>query len=314
MSQTKHSLATRRGATRPAILTALVALGVSLPRVALADANACAGLHASGQREMKAGHLRSASKQFTACSSDESCPEAVRADCMELFENVERMIPTVIFSVVDQTGSDVTQVVKVYSGENLLVEGLDGRALAIDPGQHQFRFELPWGESMTSDVLIREGEKNRLVGVKAVDPNKAIAPAPETPVTTPAAPPSPVAPVVVNRTPVGFWVASGIGVAALGAGTVFALMGRAKHSDLADCSPTCDLAREDDYDAMKRDYLIGDIALGAGLVSVGVAAVIYFTAGASTEEAPSTARLPQLDVRPARSGVGGTVLFSGATF
>lgn len=311
----KQSFVALRCPARAAMVAGLLSLGVSIPRVARADANACTGIHASGQREIKAGRLKSASKQFTACGSDEACPEAVRADCMDLFASVERMIPTVIFSVVDQTGNDVTGVIKVHSGDSVLVDALDGRAVQVDPGQHHLRFELPWGENVTSEVLVREGEKNRLVSVKVVDPSKASSPVPE-PVAgeTSSAPlPPPLAEEPVNRTPVGFWVASGIGVAALGTGTVFALMGRSKHSSLADCSPNCAPALETDYDAMKRNYLIGDIAFGAGIVSVGVAAVIYFTSGKPREES-STMAIPRLDFVPARRGAGGTVVLSGATF
>lgn len=296
------------------LLVALSPTAVTQP--ARADAGACMNLHASGQREMKAGRMKLASQQFMQCASDDSCPAAVRGECMTLFETVERTTPSVIFSVVDDQGSDVTNVVRVFSGDTLLMETLDGRAVPVDPGKHQFRFELPWGQVVHTDVLIREGEKNRVVSIKVEDPNKPAArPEPEVPgIGATDGPPPPVA---RSRTPPGFWIASGLGVAALGTGAVFTIMGRGKHSDLADCSPNCDPARKDDYDALKRDYLIGDIALGVGVVSAGVAAVIYFTGGSSSSEAADSAkarRAPRLSLVPGVSNHGATLTLSGTTF
>lgn len=295
-------------------LAGLAASFVVSPGSAFADASSCTELHASGQREMRAGQLKTASKQFMTCSSDDLCPEEVRADCIRLYESVERRTPTVIFSVVNEEGQDVTNVVKVSSGENVLVESLDGRAVALDPGQHEFRFDLPWGEAVNLEVLIREGEKNRVVSIKVKDPNQ---PGAEVPVE-PAAPVGPAPPVVVmapNRTPAGFWVATGIGAAALGTGIVFEVLGYSLHSELADCSPTCDPARKDDYEAMKRNYLIGDIAIGAGLVSFGVAALIYFSSDSPAPmDSASLRRLPQVAIVPSRSGDGASVLISGSTF
>ena len=298
-----------------ALLGALAVVG--LPETARADADTCMELHASGQRERRAGQLKAASEKFMACGSDESCPAAVRSDCVEFYSEVERVQPTVIFSVVDQHGADVTNVVKVYSGEELVVEGLDGRAVSVDPGQHHFRFELPWGETMTSDVLIREGEKNRVVGIRAIDPNKP-ATTEEAPMSAGAEPALPAEPEAKaappNRTPAGFWVSTGVGLAAIGTGTVFTLLGRGKHSELADCSPRCDPnTQKDDYETMKRNYLIGDITLGAGIVSLGVATIIYFTSGSSRTEMTAT-RAPRLRVTPVATPQGASLVLSGSTF
>jgi hypothetical protein len=236
---------------------------------------------------------------------------------MQLFESAERRVPTVIFSVVDEQGGDLSANVKVYSGDELVSENLDGRAVPFDPGRYQFRFVLPWGETIPSDTLIREGEKNRMVSITAADPNKAVAAEPT--VSTEASASSTSLPTPPpNRTPVGFWVASGVGVAALGTGAVFAILGRSTHSDLADCSPDCDPSRKDDYNTMKRNYLIGDIGIGAGLVSLGVAAIIYFGSGSSespaTETSTTVSRLPRVSVVPSREGDGASLVLSGATF
>jgi hypothetical protein len=301
--------------TRILMPSLLSAFALCVPRAALADAASCTTQHASGQREEKSGHLKAAMEQFTSCGSDESCPDAVRTECMDRFASIEKLVPTVVFAVTDASGADYSSV-KVYSGDELLVDGLDGRAIQLDPGKHHFRFELASGQKLETEVLVREGERNRVIKVtvpaepgQAVEPKGPAAPGPATPLTPPPA-------EEARPIPVGFWIASGVGVAALGSFGVFALLGRSIHSSLADCSPSCNPNRKDDYDTLKRDYLIADISLGAAVVSAGVAATFLFTG--SSDSARSTGSLPHQQLRvgfaPASRGVGGTVWLGGESF
>jgi hypothetical protein len=197
-------------------------------------------------------------------------------------------MPTVVFSVTDDKG-EALKAVKVFSADELIAESLDGSAIAVDPGKHRFRFVLPSGEVLSTDELIREGEKDRVISVDMSPLERQPAPLP--PPQTPA--PSPdggmansgmtpaeqmVAPAESSRRgpTVGFWVASGIGAGALASFATAALIGRSIHADLADCSPDCGSDRRDDYDALRRSYLAADISLGIAVVSVGTAAYLYF--------------------------------------
>jgi hypothetical protein len=294
------------------LAASIVAAQLGSAATARADAKSCTNVHASAQREQKAGHLKAASEQFMACGSDESCPEAIRTDCMDRYASVEKLIPTVILSLVDERGNDVTSV-QVYSNDQLLTSELDGRPIALEAGKYRFRFVLPSGQEVTSDVLIREGEKNRVV--------KAELPKSETEVPAAEADSGPelveatVAPDTSRSPGAGFWIASGVAVAALGSFATFAILGRQKHESLADCSPECARSEQGDYDAMKRNYLIADISLGAAAVSAGVATVLFLTSGGK-EAPPSAAKasLPRLSVAPARSGYGASVSLIGHSF
>jgi hypothetical protein len=254
------------------------------PRPARADVASCTALHASGQREAKAGRLKHASEQFLTCaSSPDRCPDAVRAECTDLYGNVQKVIPTVVFTVSDEQGRDLTNV-KVYSTDQLIVESLTGRPIPLDPGKHHFRFVFPSGDVLATDILVREGEKNRVVGVRTREARGASR-APARPATARGA--APAAPAATGRSlSAGFWVASTVGVASLASFGVFALLGHNSQSALETCSPTCDLGRRDDYDKMRRDYLIADISLGAAAVSLGVATWLFFSAGSSGGETP----------------------------
>ena len=270
-----------------------------LATFAQADPRACITAHATGQRETKAGHLRLATQLFTACGSDETCPSQLRQECAEFLKTVQQTIPTVIFTVIGEKNEDITSV-KVFSSDELLVDGLDGRAIQVDPGKHHLRFLLPTGEILNSDVLIREGEKNRQVEVKvkgdveteaATSENlapPASTPVVSTPVPAPVTLPAPR--VGEHRIPLGFWIASGTALAGIGVGVTYAVFGKSEKNDLSDCAPYCGENMRGTYNNLKRDYLVADIGFGVGLVSAGVATYLYVSSVSRTRDtSPRTA-------------------------
>lgn len=276
---------------------------------AKADTQACINAHASGQREAKAGRLKLASELFTACGSDSSCPEALRGECAELLEKTRAATPTVILSVIDENGGDVSQV-KVYSTDDLIVDGLDGRALPLDPGKHRLRFLLPWGDVLSSDVLIREGEKNRLIQVR-IEPKTPKEPAP-TPATSPEPTPAAPPPPPPQTTPVAAWVATGVAVAGAGVFGTFAVLGSKKKSDLDACAPSCPRSMEDKRDSLKTSYLIADIGLGTAVVSGVVAIYLFATHGSPSDtRAATTVTAPKLTAGFSALPSGGAFVLSG---
>jgi hypothetical protein len=286
-------------------LASLPALGVvGMPGSALGDTKSCVASHSSAQREAKAGRLRLASQLYTACGSDESCPERLRTECAELLDKVRAELPTVIFSVLDENGKDVSNV-QVFSTDELITEGLDGRAIAMDPGKHRIRFLLPWGDVLSSDVLIREGEKSRLVQVK-IEKAAQPEPVPAVPAAAPASPPPAVAPVKAGP-PLMAWVMSGVAVAGAGTFATFALLGKSQRTKLDDCAPACGPERKDDFDAAKRSYLIGDIGLGVAVASAAVAAGLFL---APRGDVKAGANPPGTRLAIALTGQGGALLVS----
>ena len=83
--------------------------------------------------------------------------------------------------------------------------------------------------------------------------------------------------------PLTTWVFGGVALASLGVGTVFALDGSAKETDLDRCRPSCPAGAVNDA---STSYAVADILLTAGVVSAVAAAVIYFTR--PTVAAPAT--------------------------
>lgn len=270
----------------------MLAFYFAAPSAAHADTKSCVQAHSSAQREAKAGRLKEAAQLYTSCGSDATCPEQLRTECTELLETVRRGVPSVIFSVIDKNGAD-TSSVKVYAGDELLADGLDGRALELDPGKYHLRFVLSDGSELASDVVVREAEKNRLVQVRAEPEAKPVVVAPAPPSVAPSAPPA----ATPGGPPVGAWVATGVAVAGLATFGTFALMGTKDKQDLNDCKPSCAESERSKRDSLKTKYLVADIGLGVGAASAVVAVVLFVTGGGHDESRDSAKRgLRRVDV------------------
>jgi len=283
-----------------------LSLLLAIPSLALADVTTCVHAHTSGQREAKAGHFKAASELFASCVSEPSCPGAIRAECAEFYKGAERSVPTLIFAALDEQGGDLIQV-RVSSADQVLSESLDGRPIAVDPGQHHFKFELASGQVLESDVLVREGEKNRIVSVRAKPRSQTASEARTSSLDVNDG---------ARKLPTSFWVASGVGAAALVSFGAFAAMGHGKQSSLNDCSPSCSSSSHADYDAMSRDYLIADISLGVAVVSAGVATWLFLSSDRARAAPPHASENPaaRLTLTPLVSTRGAGLLFNATAF
>jgi hypothetical protein len=249
--------------------------------------------------------LRLAGELYTSCGSDSDCPEQLRAECTELLEKTRVATPSVILSVLDENGADMSAV-KVYSTDELIASELDGRAIAVDPGKHRLRFVLPSGEVLSLDVLMREAEKNRLIQVRVEPKVKPPEPAAKRVAKEPAAHPPPP-----PSTPVAAWVATGFAAAGVGVFGTFAYLGSQKKGELDDCSPSCPLSLAGTRDELKTSYLIADIGLGVAAVST-VLAVYWFASHDSTDErAPERAHTPRFVAGLSAGPSGAGLVLSG---
>ncbi len=296
-------------ALRASVAFGFAAFGFLTSAEAFADTQSCVTAHASGQREAKAGRLKLASELYTSCGSDSACPEQLRAECTELLEKTRAATPSVILSVLDENGADMVAV-KVYSTEELIADTLDGRAMALDPGKHHLRFILPGGEVLSSDVLVREGEKNRLIQVRVEPKVKAPELAATPTATEPAAPALPPPPPPA-KPPVAAWVATGFAIAGAGVFGTFAYLGSQDKKDLDACAPSCSRTLEGTRDSMKTKYLVADIGLGAAAVSTAVAVYLFATHGSSGPKASDTARAPRFVAGLSAGPSGGGLVLSG---
>jgi hypothetical protein len=281
MRLSRHLEPAARAFSRAAALIVAVAVSLCFSSVAFAQEDdgrsVCLEAHQDAQELRLKLNFIEAKQQAIRCSS-ENCPSLVQADCARWLVAIEQQTPSVVFKVrVD----GVEQFdVQVLHGDKLFLDQLSTTAVPLNPGRYDFTFKVPGRtETKSRTVGFVEGEKYKVVAVDFGDPTPAAAPAATS--LPPAAPPEPK-----RRIPTISYVLGGVGVAAAGAFGVLAVTTRSKEEDLREsCMPQCDAS---EADSVKRRYLIGDIALAAGVAAL-TGAVIFYFATPPQAEAPSVA-------------------------
>ncbi|HEY4121779.1 MAG TPA: hypothetical protein VGM56_28125 [Byssovorax sp.] len=238
------------------LVSALAVAATSTP--ARADDKAeCSSAYAETQSLRRAGKLVDAHARVVLCMRD-ACAAFIRSDCVKWFGEIEAAQPTVVLDVKDARGNDASGVRVTLDGRPW-IDGLDGKARALDPGPHTLRFEMAGARAVEQTLEAREGDKGRRVGVTfgAVDGEFTVAR------DRPSRSPAP-------------WILGGVGVAALVAGGVMGgVVVGAKSTLDAHChGSTCD--SQDGVDAASTIHALGPattIALVAGGAAVAGAAV-----------------------------------------
>lgn len=282
------------GALGCAVITGAPGVAIRDARADDATTSACVRSYEHAQKLRLQGDLLASRAELRACSRD-VCPALVHADCVTWLREVEAAIPSVIVSVRSPAGADRIDA-RVFIDGALAQERLTGAAIEVRPGQRRFRVEVPGASPVERTVLINTGEKNRLLSIVVGDapwapasaPGPSLAPSAND-AAGPRAPGEPGLPLV----PIAL---GALGLAAAGAGLALDLGGSAKLDELrSTCAPGCAQA---DVDATRTQLLVGDVLLGAGVVSVGAAVLLWLTRDApSAAPAPGSARPASLSVR-----------------
>jgi hypothetical protein len=245
-------------------------------------AQRCAQLAENGE-DLRASHrLVGARASFLQCAREE-CPEVVRRDCERWRVEVEASLPSVVLSARGTHGEDLGDVRVVLDGAPL-VDHLDGVAIAIDPGSHVLRFERAGEPPLEQRVLVREGEKNRIVEVEwasgSVESPTSPPPAAQLPQLTatlpaPRSAPPPLSPRARNLTPA--YVIGGLGLGSLVASLFLEIRGvNDWNYDRSTCGVdrTCTSAQVND---VKSELWGGNISFFVGLAAIGAAAWIILS-------------------------------------
>ena len=238
----------------------------------------CMRAHEQAQVLRLDGNLMQSKSALKACSL-EVCPAVIQRDCVRWLDEVSTQIPSVVFEAITESGA--AQRVTVKQGEQVLALELDGRPLAMNPGYYEFRFELPGQASKLVAVLLKQGEKNRLV---SVDFRQAANPS-TTNTALMATPPAPSVAVSSRPTPTSVYVFAGLTVVGASAATILGINTRMKEDRAYDdCAPKCP---ENQVDSIKNWALATDIALGVAAVSAVTAFVLYLQRPVVTELVPA---------------------------
>lgn len=271
---------------------ALVLATSEAPAAEGQDKAVCADAYKGAQVQRKSGALKRARESLLVCVSDR-CPSVIQPDCTRWLTEVEAALPSLAFAAKGADGRDLTAVKVTVDGQ-VLAESLDGKSIPIDPGSHTLHFETQGEAPIDQTIVVREGEKARVVSV-----SWAKLAAAETP-SSATAPPPPAS----HGAPVAAWVLGGVGVASLATFGVLALHGSSRRSDLKNsCYGHC---TDSDVSSVKTEFAIADAALGVGIVTGAISTVLFLTSRGSTERAsPAAAARPRvlaLDVAPSKGG------------
>jgi hypothetical protein len=261
-------------------LAAVVAAALLLTvfgRAARADeVEACASAATEAQRLRRDGKLTGARARILACARAE-CPFPVRSLCADLARDVEASLPTVIVGARDPHGRDIAAARVLLDGIPL-AGALEGKAIPVDPGPHTLRVEREGSAPAEQGVVIREGEKNRLLLVvldEGTPPTDRPSPSPSPAVAQPP-PESTSAPASAStsasgRAPVAAYVLGGLGLASLATFAVLAVDGQRRY-DACSSTPHCS---GNAVDALLTERVAAWVTLGAGVALLGVSAWLF---------------------------------------
>lgn len=188
----------------------------------LEDKQMCIAAAEQGQSQRDDGKYRAARNSFLSCAQDR-CPRVITQSCTKWLRELDESAPTIVLGAKDERGEDLTDVKVTFDGVPFATD-LDGKPLEADAGEHVLRFEREGSQPVEEKLLLRAGEKARVVSVtmKSIGGQESTGPGE----STPAAPEPTLSAHHVLAGSLGI-----AAVAAAGVGLYFFLAGEQKKTD-----------------------------------------------------------------------------------
>jgi hypothetical protein len=298
------------------------------------DKRVCVESYYKAKESLQAGRLLDAKEPLGRCARP-VCGSFLQQECTKLYLQMDSDVPSVVPVVVDAAGAPGAAFEVRMDGE-LLTSKLDGIAIPVNPGWHDFAFSAENRVFATQKILIAQGQRNRAISVSQRPPEGKTLAAPAS-IRTKTADAKAVAvaepdsgseseservarpirrkasvPEAQPKTGAswGTYALGGVGLAGVGAAGLFSYWGRQDNDVLkTSCAPNCNPSS---VHHIRMLYLASDVSGGIGVASL-VASTWLFLHARSGEEKASTqvARLRSVDVRPSASGAYATI---GGTF
>jgi hypothetical protein len=283
----------------------------------------------------KAGKLREARELLQTCEQA-GCAGLV-PKCSQKYTQLGTQMPSVVPVVTDDSGAPHVDIQVKMDGE-LLTQQLDGKGLPIEAGLHEFTFGTETGVFATEKIMIVEGQRNRTIAVVLHTGEKKAAESTPEPEEAKGAAQADVKPAAAEASSLvdkgerapsekekaadeprvtgsEHWampksafpyLLGGVGIAAVGAGALMTLWGKKDNDALVSgCGQTQSCAQSS-VDHVRTLYLASDIAIGAGVVALGVTTWL-FASSRTMEQKPAPAAAYKVDVQPTRSGAFASV-------
>jgi hypothetical protein len=262
----------------------------------------CASAFADAQRLMRTGRLLEAKDHLVLCGGPR-CPQVMHSDCQGLLFTVETSLSTVLFKV-DLQGPATLETDPSHD-VRIAVDGrepvpFDGKAMALDPGAHDFTFTAHGFQPATRHIVVSDGEMLRrekvtlspsLVSPRVATPSLAGEMPRREPVSLSASLVSPSAETskrvlltpsesVRTSTPqprsltVPLIISSSVAVLAGASAVYFGVQARSDDHALDSCAPTssCSVYATE---RVRREYLWTNISIGAAVAGLAASTVLY---------------------------------------
>ena len=124
----------------------------------------CVSAFEKAQLLRRTGALLSSREQLRQCAQAR-CPAIIVEKCVPWLTEVKVEIPTIVIAARDPAGRDTVEVSVIVDGRKVM-DKLDGRPIALDPGMRRVQLRYPDAFSITQKLLIVQGEKARRVVVR----------------------------------------------------------------------------------------------------------------------------------------------------
>jgi hypothetical protein len=238
-------------------------------------------LAAEASLKLRAEHkLRVTRTQLLVCSSP-SCPAEVRQECMKRIDEVNAAAPTIVLAVKNGAGKELSAVKVTVDGQ-VLADHLDGSALSVDPGAHEFTFEAGGMPPLTETIILHEGEKDRreTVLLGGAPPAVAAVQAPG-PSSDSEAPHDGSHEGTGNTQRAIGLVTGGLGIAGLAVGSVFGVLASSAWKTAKNECPSyasCSSQAISDRSSSVTDATVSTVGFIAGGVLAATGVVLYVTA------------------------------------
>jgi hypothetical protein len=231
----------------------------------------CAAAYEQAQVLRRQDKLSAARAELLIC--EQACPSALAADCTKWRGEVETLMPVVRLRARDSQGNPADA--RVFVDGVLLVEHVGDAPVAVDSGDHTFRFESPSGASAEVHASLHAGERAREI--------EAVL-GPTAPVSTEGAATGPE-PTASRGIPVPAIVVGAIGVAGLALGAGLSLDGHLQESHLrSSCAPGCS---PDQVSSIATLYDVAWVSAGVGIAAFAVAIALWRPWESATTATPA---------------------------
>jgi len=263
----------------------------------------------------KHGRLLEARRALALCAAP-SCGPEISDACQKGIAEINAILPSVVFVPRNGAGEDVAAVKLAVDGTPY-AERLDGSAVVIDPGEHEFRFEVAGQQPVSKRFVLREGEVNRreeiLIGPPPPAPHAAPQPAQSIVVVnsvTPAGKPQLDSTGSFQRTIGTVLLAVGLPIGVITTATYGVIAGMKWSSAPDECKASCGPGSPAQQDRQAAGSAASSANVAGVLTGVVLAGgiILRVTAPARRPLAPPS----EVRVVPTVSDRGGGVLVSGS--